>query len=219
MSTADRTALLIVDVQNDFCAGGALAVPDAERIMPALNRYIDESTAHHVPVYASRDWHPAKTTHFAQFGGPWPAHCVQGSDGARFHPSLRLPADAIIITKGAETSGHGYSAFDGHTAEGLSFLADLHSRGIHHLLVGGLATDYCVRHSVLDALEAGFRVTVLVDAIAGVDVDASARALTEMCDAGADGIVRPPRPSESSDQRTAVLPGREPPARLHDQRR
>jgi len=185
MTTADRSALLIVDVQNDFCAGGALAVPNAERVIPALNRQIDEAVAHNIPVYASRDWHPPNTAHFLQFGGPWPAHCVQGTDGARFNPSLRLPADAIIITKGADTSGQGYSAFEGHTAEGLSLHADLRARSIHHLIIGGLATDYCVKHSVLDALKAGFRVTVLDDAIAGVEATGSERAIAEMCDRGA----------------------------------
>jgi nicotinamidase/pyrazinamidase len=175
-----RSALLVVDVQNDFCSGGALAVPDAERVVAALNRHVAAATAADVPLYASRDWHPAVTRHFDRYGGPWPVHCVQDSAGARFHPDLPLPPDAITITKGADPDSHGYSAFDGRTPQGDPLLTDMKRRGIEHLFVGGLATDYCVRHSVLDALAAGLAVTLLGDAIAGVDAEGSAKALAEM---------------------------------------
>lgn len=185
MIEGERAGLLIVDVQNDFCSGGALPVADGDGIVSVLNHYIDDAVAHGATVYVSRDWHPAITTHFRPYGGPWPAHCVQGTDGARFHPDLRLPATAIVITKGENPDSPGYSAFEGHTPEGEPFLADLRERGIPHLYVGGLATDYCVKHSVLDALSAGFQVTVLEDAIAGVDPDGSARAVTEMRERGA----------------------------------
>jgi nicotinamidase/pyrazinamidase len=185
MSDGDRTGLLVVDVQNDFCQGGALAVPDGDRVVDALNQYIDTAVAQGVTVYASRDWHPAVTSHFKSQGGPWPAHCVQGSDGARFHPDLRLPSTAIVITKGESPDSAGYSAFEGRTPEGKPFLTDLLARGITHLVVGGLATDYCVKHSVLDALSAGLQVTILEDAIAGVDPGDSASALTQMRDRGA----------------------------------
>jgi nicotinamidase/pyrazinamidase len=133
-------------------------------------------------VYASRDWHPALTTHFKEYGGAWPVHCVQNSPGAEFHRELHLPPDAIIVTKGDRADAAGYSAFDGVTADGNPLLSDLRRRGIRHLYVAGLATDYCVRASVLDALAAGFRVTLLEDAIAGVDVAPgdSARAIDEM---------------------------------------
>jgi nicotinamidase/pyrazinamidase len=141
-------------------------------------------------VYASRDWHPAVTTHFKPYGGLWPAHCVQGADGACFHPGLRLPVTAIVITKGESPDSPGYSASEGHTAEGKPFLGDLRERGIRHLYVGGLATDYCVKHSVLDALSAGLRVTVLEDAIAGVDREDSARALKQMRERGAQVVMR-----------------------------
>ena len=185
MNDDDPTGLLVVDVQNDFCHGGALAVPDGDRVVDALNQYIDTAIARGVTVYASRDWHPAVTSHFKSHGGPWPPHCVQGSDGARFHPDLRLPSTAIVITKGESPESAGYSAFEGRTPEGKPFLADLRDRGITHLVVGGLATDYCVKHSVLDALSAGLRVTILDDAIAGVDPEDSATALIQMRKRGA----------------------------------
>jgi nicotinamidase/pyrazinamidase len=183
----ERRALLIVDVQNDFCAGGALAVPGSEAVVRALNRHIDEAAAQGTPVYASRDWHPAVTNHFTQYGGAWPVHCVQGTGGARFHPDLRLPEDAIVVTKGDRPDRPGYSAFEGRTADGTPLADDLARRGITHLLVGGLATDYCVKHSVLDALEAGLRVTVLENAVAGVEIRQgdSGQALAEMRERGA----------------------------------
>ena len=186
MSNNDRAGLLVVDIQNDFCAGGALPVPNGEQVVPALNLYIEEAAANGVSVYASRDWHPRVSNHFKTFGGPWPVHCVRNTEGARFHPNLRLPASAIVITKGEDSSSTGYSAFDGHTPEGKRFPTDLRERGINHLYVGGLATDYCVKHSVLDALSAGLRVTVLEDAIAGVDPHDSVCAILEMRRSGAD---------------------------------
>ncbi len=188
MIDGTRAALLIVDVQNDFCSGGALAVPDAERVVSTVNRYLDDAAAHGALVYSSRDWHPAVTKHFKLYGGPWPVHCVQGTDGASFHPNLRLPVTAIVVTKGADADSPGYSAFEGHTSDGKSLLSDLQERGIRHLYVAGLATDYCVKHSVLEALSAGLRVTILGDAIAGVNVDDSARALAEMRTRGAEVI-------------------------------
>jgi nicotinamidase/pyrazinamidase len=164
-----RSALLIVDVQNDFCTGGALAVAGSDRVIDSLNRRIEEAASDGIPVFASRDWHPAITTHFAPFGGPWPVHCVAGTIGARFHPDLSLPVDTVVISKGHDPESPGYSAFDGRTADGTLFGDELKKRAITHLYVGGLATDYCVKHSVLDALAAGLDVTVLADGIAGVD--------------------------------------------------
>lgn len=189
MIDSTRVGLLIVDVQKDFCPGGALPVPDADRVVRALNRHIGDAGAHGAIVYASRDWHPAISTHFAPNGGPWPPHCVQGSDGARFHPGLRLPATAVLVTKGEDPGGAGYSVFEGHTPDGKPFLTDVRERGIHHLYVGGLATDYCVKQSVLDALSAGLQVSILEDAIAGVDADASARAVAQMRMNGAGVLV------------------------------
>jgi nicotinamidase/pyrazinamidase len=180
----DSSALLIVDVQNDFCTGGALAVAGSERVVATLNRYIEDAVARGITVYASRDWHPAGSSHFQPFGGIWPVHCVQDSRGAAFHPDLRLPSDAVVISKGDDPAQHGYSAFEGHTPDGVRLLDDLRRRGITHLYVGGLATDYCVKHSALDAAAAGLQVTVLQDAVAGVDVQPgdSNRAIAAMRD-------------------------------------
>jgi len=182
-----RSALLIVDVQRDFCEGGALAVPDGDRVVPVLNRCLDDALRGGLAIYASRDWHPAVSDHFKASGGDWPPHCVQRSEGALFHPDLRLPASTIVITKGDDPHQHGYSAFEGHTSDGRSLADDLRQRRIERLYVGGLATDYCVRTSVVDARRAGFQVAVLQDAVAGIDVRAgdSNRALTEMQNAGA----------------------------------
>ena len=122
MTSGNRAALVIADVQNDFCAGGTLPVPDADRIISTLNDYIAAAVSQGVVVYAVRDWHPAVTTHFQAYGGPWPVHCVQGTNGARFHPDLRLPAAVIIVTKGTDPNSAGYSAFEGHTSDDKLFL-------------------------------------------------------------------------------------------------
>jgi nicotinamidase/pyrazinamidase len=187
MEDMSRGALLIVDVQNDFCPGGALAAPGGAAIIPALNQHIADAGARGLAIYASRDWHPLRTTHFKDFGGPWPPHCVQGTAGAAFHPALELPADVTIVSKGDVSDREGYSAFDGHTQAGRALADDLRSHGIDQLFVGGIATDYCVRQTVLDAVKEGFQVTVLPDAITGIDVHAgdSERALAEMRSAGA----------------------------------
>ncbi|HXW06936.1 MAG TPA: nicotinamidase [Vicinamibacterales bacterium] len=181
----ERTALLLVDVQNDFCPGGALAVPAADRVIAPLNSASARFAAAGQPVYASRDWHPPDSTHFQAFGGRWPVHCVAGSPGAQFHPDLKLPGDTIVVSAGQGREDDGYSAFEGTTTGGRALADDLRARGIEELYVGGIATDYCVRASVLDARKAGFRVTVLDDAVAGIDPDDSRRALEEMRAAGA----------------------------------
>ncbi|HOP40553.1 MAG TPA: bifunctional nicotinamidase/pyrazinamidase [Geobacteraceae bacterium] len=181
------TALLIEDVQNDFCPGGALAVPGGDEVVPVLNRYIDLFLEKGLPVFASRDWHPDESRHFSGFGGIWPAHCIQGSIGARFHPELRLPDDAIVISKGMDPAEDGFSSFEAVSEEGRSFFDCLEERGIRHIYIGGLATDYCVKYTVLEALCRGFSVTVLLDAVRGVDLKPgdSKTALREMVQAGA----------------------------------
>ena len=189
MTNERRPALLIVDVQNDFCPGGAVPVPEGDRIVPVLNRYAADAAERDMPVYASRDWHPAVTRHFKEYGGVWEPHCIQNTEGGRFHADLRLPESTTVISKGQDpdTPG-GYSAFEGYTPDGRTLRDDLRARQIDHLYVGGLATDYCVKASVLDALAAGLKVTVLRDAIAGIDAqpgDAD-RAVAEMHQAGAE---------------------------------
>jgi nicotinamidase/pyrazinamidase len=182
-----ESALLVVDIQKDFCAGGALAAPGGDDIIPAVNRHLADARAREIPVYATRDWHPAQTSHFKEYGGTWPPHCVQGTRGAEFHPGLKLPPDAIIINKGDDPERHGYSAFEGHTSGGKPLLDDLRDRRIKRVYVMGIATDYCVRESALDALRAGLEVRVLADSIAGIDVQPGdvQRALDEITAAGA----------------------------------
>jgi nicotinamidase/pyrazinamidase len=181
-----NVALLVIDVQMDFCPGGALAVPDGDRVVPVLNTLLRLATSQGTPVYASRDWHPPRSRHF-QPEGRWPIHCVVDSPGARFHPDLGLPSDVTIVSKGVAPDADGYSAFDGHLADGTALADELHRRQIDHLVVAGLATDYCVKHSVLDARSLSWRVAVATDAIAPVELAPGdgARALEEMKTAGA----------------------------------
>jgi len=183
-----RAALVIVDVQNDFCAGGTLAVPGGDEVVPVLNEYASRFSRAGLPVYATRDWHPEQTTHFEPWGGTWPPHCVAGTSGAAFHSELKLPKETIVISKGTEPEGDSYSAFHGQDYDGLSFEDSLRRRGVRHLYVGGLATDYCVQFSVLDALSHGFAVTVLLDAVRGVERKPgdSEQALQKMKKAGAE---------------------------------
>lgn len=183
-----NSALVIVDVQNDFCPGGALPVPEGDKVVPVLNKYIQRFQKAGLPIYASRDWHPEKTKHFKAFGGMWPSHCIQGTKGAAFHPDLKLPKGTIILTKGEDPNEDSYSGFQAHDSEGKPFIQNLKVKWIEHLYVGGLATDYCVRATVLDALKEDFKVTVLVDAIRGVDIKSgdSANAMKEMEKAGAN---------------------------------
>jgi nicotinamidase/pyrazinamidase len=183
----EKSALLIVDLQNDFCPGGALPVSEGDRVVEPLNRAAELFFAAKRPILASRDWHPEVTSHFRDFGGVWPPHCVQGARGAQFHPQLKLPQDYLLISKGFEADSDSYSAFDGSLADGRSLQEVLTALGVEKIFVGGLATDYCVKESALAAIRAGFEVVVLEDAIAGVDVTPgdSLRAIDEMKRAGA----------------------------------
>jgi nicotinamidase/pyrazinamidase len=184
---SETSALLLVDVQNDFCPGGALAVPGGDAVVAPLNTLAARFAANGRPVYASRDWHPARTSHFAAFGGVWPVHCVQNTAGAAFHPDLQLPPASVILTKGDDPSRDDYSACSARDTAGTPLNVLLRRAGITQLYVGGLATDYCVKATVLDLCAAGFAVTVLADAIAGVELQAgdSANAITAMVAAGA----------------------------------
>ncbi|MBI5415350.1 MAG: bifunctional nicotinamidase/pyrazinamidase [Candidatus Omnitrophica bacterium] len=179
-------ALLIVDVQNDFCPGGALAVVDGDKVAAVLNKYIAAFVKQDALVIASRDWHPRKTKHFKEFGGPWPAHCVQNTPGAAFHPALKLPARTIVVSKGMDPDKDSYSAFQAVDGRRRPLRDILKDAGVKELWVGGLATDYCVKASVLDALK-HFKVYLLTDAIRGVDINPgdSKKAIDEMLKAGA----------------------------------
>lgn len=181
-----RDALLVVDMQNDFCPGGALGVSGGDEVVPVLNRYIERFRAAGAPVFATRDWHPAKTKHFEAYGGVWPPHCVQGTPGAAFHAGLALPADAVVLSKGMDPEEDAYSGFQAEDASGMAFPVVLGERGVARIYVGGLATDYCVRATALDAAREGFEVAVLGDAIRAVDLAPGdgERAIAEMRDAG-----------------------------------
>jgi nicotinamidase/pyrazinamidase len=166
----ERDALLIVDVQNDFCPTGALGVPGGDEVVPVLNGYAERFAAARATVIATRDWHPEKTMHFEAYGGVWPVHCVQETPGAAFHPGLVLPPGTEVFSKGADPETDSYSAFQSEGDDGTPFAAVLAERGVARLFVGGLATDYCVRESALDALRAGFEVVILEDAVRAVDL-------------------------------------------------
>ena len=178
-----KKALIVVDVQNDFCPGGSLAVAHGDEVVAPLNELIEKFLDRSEPVFKTRDWHPAKTKHFAAYGGTWPVHCVQGTGGAEFHPDLMDDPRITIISKGVDESADGYSGFDGTNLAQL-----LREDQVEEIWVGGLATDYCVKHTVLDALREDFKVNALADAMRAVNVSPhdGARAINEMRDAGAE---------------------------------
>jgi nicotinamidase/pyrazinamidase len=184
---SQRDALIVVDVQNDFCPGGALAVENGDEVVPVLNRYIERFVALRLPIFATRDWHPVKTTHFKAYGGVWPVHCVQGTHGADFHPDLKLTPEITIVSAGMAADEDGYSGFLGRDSSGRSLAALLRDRGVERLLIGGLATDYCVKHTVLDGIQEGFQVMLIGDAVRGVNLNPgdSEQAIKEMSAAGA----------------------------------
>jgi len=164
MIDSPRKALIIADVQNDFCPGGALGVPRGDEIIPRLNELIKEFLNRGDIVIKSRDWHPPDTNHFATYGGTWPVHCVRNTHGAEFHPDLLSDPRIIVVSKGLG-DGDNYSAFD---RTNLTML--LRNETIGEIWVGGLATDYCVKDTVLDGLKAGFKVVALIDAMRAVDL-------------------------------------------------
>jgi nicotinamidase-related amidase len=198
MTPDDRDVLLIVDVQNDFCPGGALAVPDGDAIVPAVNR-LARSFAH---VILTQDWHPPGHASFASshpgkrpfdaievsYGTQilWPDHCVQGTQGASFHPELDVPHAELVVRKGFRSAIDSYSAFrenDRLTPTGLA--GYLRERRLERITMCGLATDFCVAFSAIDGREAGFAVTVATNACRGIDLDGSlARAMRSMSEAG-----------------------------------
>ncbi|MBI2639954.1 MAG: nicotinamidase [Candidatus Sungbacteria bacterium] len=188
-----KTALLIVDVQNDFCPGGALPVPDGDRVIEPLNCVVARAIHEKWFICASRDWHPRNSRHFVEFGGQWPAHCIQNTEGARFYPELYLPEELRIFSKGCAVSGlsrevDGYSAFDGRDQFSMTLRQTLPFRGVELLYVAGLATDYCVKATVLDACLIGYKTRVLINCCRGVERNEgdSRRAVMEMMRAGAE---------------------------------
>ena len=183
MTSGSKKALIVVDVQNDFCPGGSLAVAHGDEVVAPLNELMKEFLDRGEPVYKTRDWHPEKTKHFAAYGGAWPVHCVQNTRGAEFHPDLLDDSRITIISKGFDERADGYSGFDGTQLAQL-----LRDEGIEEIWVGGLATDYCVKQTVLDGVREGFKVKALADAMRAVNVrhDDGKKAVEEMREAGAE---------------------------------
>lgn len=186
-------ALLIVDLQVDFLPGGKLGVPNGDQVIDPANRLVDLYAARGLPVFASRDWHPDLHCSFAAQGGPWPPHCVAETEGAAFADALRLPPDAVIVSKAVTWDVDAYSAFNG-----TELAEDMRARGIRRVAVCGLATDYCVLNTVLDGLKAGFEILIVAEAARAVDVQPGDgdRAITQMLLQGAlpvrlsgDGLV------------------------------
>jgi nicotinamidase/pyrazinamidase len=172
-------ALVIVDFQNDFTPGGALGVDGGDEIAPRLNELAADPRFE--LVVATRDWHPERHGSFTEQGGIWPVHCVQGTPGAELHEALDRSRLDVVIDKGQDPGTDGYSGFDATELESL-----LRERGVDRLTIGGLATDYCVKNTALDALRLGFDVTVDGAAVRGVEVSPgdSLRALDEVRAAG-----------------------------------
>ena len=172
-------ALLLVDVQIDFCPGGNLPVAEGDKVVPVLNRWLAAAREKGIPVYASRDWHPSGHMSFAARGGQWPEHCLQDSPGAAFHPDLALPDETVVISKGVRFDKDQYSAFD---ETGLA--ERLHQDGVTRVWVGGLALDVCVEATALGGREAGFDVRLIPEASKAITADGAARAIAAMCEAG-----------------------------------
>jgi nicotinamidase/pyrazinamidase len=183
MADNKKKALIVVDVQNDFCPGGSLAVAHGDEVVAPLNKLIREFLDCGEPVYKTRDWHPARTKHFAAYGGVWPVHCIQETRGAEFHADLLDDPRINIISKGIDESADGYSGFDGTNLGEL-----LRDEGVEEIWVGGLATDYCVKETVLDGVRQGFEVKALADSMRAVNLksDDGAKAIEQMRVAGAE---------------------------------
>lgn len=190
ISPQDGDALLVNDVQNCFLPGGSLGVSEGGRIIPPLNHAIELFKKKNLPIFFIRDWHPPDHCSFQEKGGPWPSHCVQDTEGARFSPLLKGPEAANIISKGTRTDKEEYSALYGRDAMGNTLHQRLRQSGIRRTFVGGLATDYCVLNTVRDLLREGYEIYVLTDAIRAVDVNKGdgERALREMMEKGAKTI-------------------------------
>jgi nicotinamidase/pyrazinamidase len=183
MENRTKKALIVVDVQNDFCPGGSLAVAQGDEVVAPLNKLMKEFLDRGEPVYKTRDWHPNTTKHFEKFGGTWPVHCVQNTRGAEFHPDLLDDPRIKVISKGFDESADGYSGFDG-----TELAKSLRDESVEEVWIGGLATDYCVKETVIGARQEGFKVKALADAMRPVNVNPGdgGKALEEMSAAGAE---------------------------------
>ncbi len=177
-----KQALIVVDIQRDFCPGGALPVADGDKIIPAVNELAHAFERAGLPVFFTRDWHPRNHVSFKAYGGPWPPHCIQNTQGARFHQSLAVPKEAEVIDKGTLQAEDAYSGF-----QGTDLAQRLRELRVKQIYVAGLATDYCVKNTVLDGAAEGFETYVIADCVKGVNVKRtdSATALRVMLSRGA----------------------------------
>ena len=180
MKVGKGDALIVVDMQRDFMPGGALPVSGGDEIIGVVNSYIRKFEESGALIVLTRDWHPENHISFRERGGPWPSHCVQGTSGAEFHPGLYVPKGALIVSKGSDSEREAYSGFEGTDLE-----EELRRRGVRRVFVAGVATDFCVKSTVLDALKRGFEVYVLLDACRSVSEEGGERAVEEMIESGA----------------------------------
>lgn len=178
-------ALLVVDMQNDFIEGGSLSVPGSLAIIEPVKNLLRLFEAAGLPIFASRDYHPADHVSFRAQGGPWPPHCIAGTSGAKWHPDIPMPATTTVVSKATTAEKEAYSALD---TTGLADL--LHHQGVKRVFLCGLATDYCVLASGIDLLTAGYQVMLITDAVKAVDVAAGDgdRAIASLVEAGAKTI-------------------------------
>lgn len=192
MTVENPLAVIAVDVQNDFCPEGKLAVSEGDQVVFPLNRLFTAANKAGMLTVATRDWHPQEAEHFAGFGGIWPEHCVIGTDGAKFHPDLQIDPVTLIVSKGVNGKD-AYSGFEGTITYspdrndlGTSLDEALKARGVNRLLVGGLATDYCVKQTCLNAVELGYEVNLVQEAVRAVDINEGdgQEALAKMQDRG-----------------------------------
>ncbi len=180
VAVTGSSALIVVDVQRDFMPGGALPVPEGDVVVGPINKLISRFEDRGLPMVFTRDWHPADHISFRERGGPWPPHCIKNTEGAEFHPDLKIPKGAIIVSKATKRDEEAYSGFQGTNLDSI-----LRERGVRRLFLGGVATEYCVKATASDALKLGYEVIVVEDAIKGINEDDERRAKDSMLDEGA----------------------------------
>ncbi len=190
-----NSALIIVDVQNDFCPNGDLPVPEGERVVPLINAYVEQALESRIPIFASRDWHPVDHVSFSGQDGNWPPHCIQDHEGAGFHKDLALTQDTVVVSKGVRLDRDQNSAFD---ETGLA--AYLRKKDIESLFICGLALDMCVLSTVMDAINSGFATSLILEATRPVDYQDGIAAVEKMKQAGASvlGEYKAPKPAAAS---------------------
>lgn len=196
MNIGANDALIVVDVQNDFCPGGTAAVEDGDAVARKMSDLALNFSARDARVFATQDWHPTTHKSFAENGGIWPAHCVRGTEGAGFHRELKLPVGSSIVRKGEDAQSDAYSGFDGTSLD-----SHLQRLDVKRIFVGGLSTEYAVQHTIYDALQKGYSAFVITDAISAVNAnpDDDQRALDSMLSSGA----KPVTTSELVDQQSS----------------